>query len=81
MRHYATGWLLPDVLGALGPSALAAVPKPRRCAVGSYDTWWAAVWKSTFYVVDTPDTLVDFHTGGRSASPRRPDPSRSRGGF
>ena len=41
MRHYATGWLLPDVLGALGPSALAAVPAPRRCAVGSYDTWWA----------------------------------------
>ena len=26
MRHYAAGWLLPDVLGALGPSALAAVP-------------------------------------------------------
>ena len=41
MRHYAAGWLLPDVLGALGPSALAAVPAPRRCAVGSYDTWWA----------------------------------------
>ena len=41
MRHYAAGWLLPDVLGALGPSALAAVPVPRRCAVGSYDTWWA----------------------------------------
>ena len=48
MRHYAAGWLLPDVLGALGPSALAAVPAPRRCAVGSYDTWWAPVWKSTF---------------------------------
>ena len=45
MRHYAAGWLLPDVLGALGPSALAAVPAPRRCAVGSYDTWWAPVWK------------------------------------
>ena len=48
MRHYAAGWLLPDVLGALGPSALAAVPAPRRCAVGSYDTWWAPVWKSNF---------------------------------
>lgn len=41
MRHYATGWLVPDILGALGPSALAAIPKPRRCAIGSYDTWWA----------------------------------------
>ena len=41
MRNYATGWLLPDILGALGPSALAAIPKPRRCAVGSFDTWWA----------------------------------------
>ena len=48
MRHYAAGWLLPDVLGALGPSALAAVPAPRRCAVGSYDTWSAPVWKSTY---------------------------------
>ena len=37
MRHYAAGWLLPDVLGALtGPSAPL-----RRGAVGSRDTWWA----------------------------------------
>ena len=33
------------------------------------------------FVLSAPDTLVDFHTGGRSASPHRPDPSRSRGGF
>ena len=76
MRHYATGWLLPDVLGALGPSALAAVPAPRRCAVGSYDTWWAPVWKSTFTVHPT-HWLISTQVGAVQAAAAGTPPDRA----